>query len=100
MGKSFSLKDEVRLLPARAIFPQGSSGANMLLSSANLNPHLVVLMSLSLFKASVAIGRYNWLWSFARGHVIMLKGVQARLHCLSGFEPRSQAFSASEGWFR
>ena len=66
MGKSLSLKNNVRLLPARTLFQQGSSGASMFLSSAYLSPHLVVLMNLSRLKSSVAIGRYNWLWSSAR----------------------------------
>jgi hypothetical protein len=78
--------------PARVIFLQGSSGEGMLLSSANPNPHIVVLMSLSFIKASAAIGRYNWFWSFARGRVRMAKRVPAKLNCLPGFEPRSQAF--------
>jgi hypothetical protein len=59
MGKPLSLKNEVHLLPACAVFLQSSSGVSMLLSSAYLSPHLAEFMSLSLCKASVAIGRYN-----------------------------------------
>ncbi len=34
----------------------------------------------------------NWLWYFARQRVILSKEIQARLNCLPGFEPHTQAF--------
>src|SRR5512143_2493399 len=46
--------------------------------------HIVKILSFAVFQ--------KWLWSFARPRVIMGEGVQARLICQPGFQPRTQAF--------